>query len=244
MRCFPTILAGLAALALAGCSCGDTEVEVSAMHEPAAEKQCGAFVLIPAQYETVMEEVCVQEASVAKQQIEAEYQTVKDTVVETPGHWKETPCAAEFKTVNERVLVTPGRREWQKVPCAKVPIRGGEQRGDAYCLVDIPPVYENRTKQITTRAATTKREWVPPVYKTVERRVLITAAREIEVPVEAKYEMRERRELVSPARWEWRWGDECPPGEADLVPRAQEPSPPPPFPVSNPNLPPPPPQRY
>lgn len=230
MRCLSAILAGLTALSFAGCSCDD-EYEVSATAISERDAECGAYVLVPARYETVLEQVCIQEPSVQKQQIEAEYQTVSDTVVDVPGHWAESTTPAEFKDVTEQVLVTPGRKEWQKVPCAKVPLNSGELKGDAYCLVDIPPVYETRTKKITCKEACTQRTWVPPVYKTVERRVMVSAAREIDVPVEGKYEMRERKELVTPERWEWRWGNDCEPGEVDMGPRADRPSPPPPFPV-------------
>jgi hypothetical protein len=235
MRCFSAILAGLTALTFAGCSCDDREQEVSVYHERTGDLECGAFVLIPEKYETVMEEVCVQQPSVRKELVEAQYQTVCDTVVDQPGRWNEIAIPAEYKDVTEQVQVSPGRREWQKVPCAKVPLNAaaGEKRGDAYCLVDIPPQFETQSKRVVCREATVKREWIPPTYKTVERRVMVSAAREVEVPVEGRFEMRERRTLVSPSRWEWRWGSDCEPGEVDTAPKADQPSPAPPIPLGS-----------
>jgi hypothetical protein len=225
--------AAVAGLSMAGCCSSKKTVRTETASadcniETREETQeCGAYVYIPPRYETVSEQVCVQEASVQTQQIEAEYKTVCDTVVDQPGHWKDCPVPAQYKEVTETVLVSPGRKEWRKVPCASVNLNNGEQLGDAYCLVDIPPKYECRTKRVECAAACNKREWVPPTYKNVERRVMVSAARTVEIPIEPKYETRNRQQLVADGRWEWRWGVECKVDQnyADLAPRATEASP-------------------
>jgi len=238
MRRFMTILtAGAAALSIAGCRCGETTTETHARVDVQTEQECGAYVLIPAKYETVTEQVMTSQPSVTKQQIEAKYEVVKDTVIDQPGHWKECNTPAEYKTVSEQVLVKPGHKEWRKVDCTKVEINPGEQRGDGYCLVDVPPVYENRAKQVLCTEACSRREWVAPTTKCVERRVMVSAPREIEIPVEPKYESRTKQVLVSEARWEWRWGTECVDVGTDTTPKATQPSPAPPFPVNTPTAP-------
>lgn len=229
MRGYMIVLAGVT-LSLAGCGTCDSGRKTTAHVERSASQECGAYVWIPPRYETVTEEVCVQEASVQTQEIEAQYQTVSDTVVETPGHWEDCSTPAAYKDVTERVLVKAGYKQWQKVDCASVELNQGEQRGDAYCLVDVPPQYETRTKKVLCTEACTKRNWIPPVYKTVERRVMVSAARQVECPVAPKYEARSKQTLVSEGRWEWRWGTECHATE-DNSPRATQASPPPPFSV-------------
>jgi len=232
MRSITTIFLALGAVMISSCgTCGESRHETVARED--SDQRCGSYVLVPARYETTTEQVCVSEPSVKKQQIEAQFQTVSDTVVDVPGHFVEHTTPAQYKDCTERVLVSPGHKEWKKVDCSAIELKPGEQRGDAYCLVDIPPVYENRTKSVLSCAACTKRDWVAPVYKTVERRVMVSAAREIESPVEARYETRTKQTLVSAAHWEWRWGTTCPADERDTSPRAKG-SPPPPFAVGTP----------
>lgn len=233
MRGYLIVLAGVM-LSLAGCGNCETSRRETARVEHTSIQECGAYVWIPPRYENVTEEVCVQEASVTTQQIEAQYQTVQDTVVDTPGRWEDCSTPAQYKDVTERVLVKAGYKEWQKVNCASVELNPGELRGDAYCLVDVPPQYENRCKKVLCTEACTKRNWIPPTYKTVERRVMVSAARQVECPIPAKYETRSKQQLVSEGRWEWRWGSECVDVEDENVPRATQPSPAPPFSVGQP----------
>jgi hypothetical protein len=237
-----TAIAGVLVLSLAGCRCleddfcdtsSTTVCEEGRLTSAREEvKECGAYVFIPAEYETVCEEVCVQPASVRKELVPAVYETRHDTVIDKPGYWKECVIPAEYKDVTEEVVLASARREWRKVDCADVNLKPGEQLGDAYCLVEIPAVKECRTKKVLCKPESVKREWVPPVYKTVARQVLVCDAYEKEIPCPPKYENRTRQELVREARWEWRWGDECPTDEM-MPPKASQPSPPPPFEVSD-----------
>lgn len=230
MRHLLAFTIGLMAVAIAGCSQCESKSDESAALD--VKQECGSYVLVPAQYDTVTELVCVQQPSVQKQQVEAQYQTVTDTVVDTPGHWSDSATAAVYKDVSERVMVSPGRKEWRKVDCSDVELNPGEERGDAYCLFDVPPVYENRVKKVLCSDATSKRTWVAPVTRTVERRMLVTAAHEIDRPIEPKYESRTRQQLSTEARWEWRWGEKCSTDETEhAYPRASRASPPPPFEV-------------
>ncbi len=231
MRHFFTVLAGATALSLFGCSCLDDEVAAGPNEPTVSTKECGGYVLIPATYETVGEQVTVQQAGVTKLHVDPTYQTCRDTQVETPGHWVETSTVAVNRQVNEQVLVTPARKEWQKTTCADVGLRAGEQRGDSYCLVEIPAVYETRTRSVCSTPASTNRQWVAPVYKTTERQVMVTAGYDKEVPVEARTETRTKQVLVAEARWEWRWGTACPKGEMEAGTPANMASPAPPFSV-------------
>ncbi len=233
MRFFMMVFAGASVLLFAGC-CGLQEGNTVSVNEPGMpqSQECGGYVLIPAKYETVCEQVTVEAAGVRKVRVDAEYKTCSDTVVTTPGRWIETPVAATTKDVTEQVLVSPARREWRRTDCVNVNLQTGEQRGDAFCLVEVPAVYETRTRCVPCTPASVKREWVPAVYQTVDRQVLVCAAYDKEVPIDAKCESRSKQVLVEAARWEWRWGTECPPDEHDRGPRSTESSPPPPFPVA------------
>lgn len=235
-----TAIAAVMVLSLAGCRCieddfcgsSETVCEEGRLTAATTTKECGAYVLIPPKYESVCEQVCVQPASVRKERVEAVYETRHDTVVEKAGYWKECTTPAQYKDVSEEVVLVAARKEWRKVECADVDVKPGEQLGDAYCLVEIPAVKECRTRKVLCAPECTKREWVPPVYKTVARQVLVCDAYEKEIPIEAHYENRTRQELVSEARWEWRWGGECPTDEP-MPNKATQPSPAPPFPVSS-----------
>jgi len=241
MRQSLTILAGALLLSFAGCasdcykgdaSCNECdECNVTTARVETSSKECGAYVLVPAAYETVCEQVEVEPARIEKQRCEAIYETVTVKELVTPGRWAEEVIPAAFRTETERVMVTPARREWRKVPCAAVDVKAGEKLGDAYCLVEIPAVYSNQTKQCLTQAACTKRNYIPAVYRDVERQVLKHDAFDKEIPIPAKFESRSSQRLVTPARWEWRWGGECPSDEREMPPKASEPSPAPPFPV-------------
>lgn len=243
MRTTLLILSGALALTFFGCAsdcatqCDDSTV-IDARADSVGGKQCGAYVLIPATYETVCEEVEVEAARVDNEKIAAVYQTVTVKELVTPGRWTQEVIPAAYRTETERVMVTPARREWQKVPCASVNLQSGEKLGDAYCLVEIPAVYSNQSKQCLTTAACTKRNYIPAVYRDVQREVLVREECSREIPIPAKSTTRTSQRLVTPARWEWRWGDECPADERDMPQKASEISPAPPFPVggSQPNL--------
>lgn len=245
MTRFLTIAGGVIAAAglfgLTSCTCS-TEAVCEEPCGPAVQttavattKECGGYVLIPAEYENVCEEVCVQPASVRKEHVEAVYENRCDTVLDTPGRWVETACPPVTKEICERVMVKPARREWKKVPCVNVNLRPGEKAGDMYCEVELPPEFENRTRTIVASPGTTKREWIPPTYKQVERKILVSAAYEKEIPCPANFESRSKQVLVREAHWEWRWGNECPTGEGPLPATAVAniPSPPPPVPLGS-----------
>lgn len=240
MRLLTAILAGAFAIPFIGCSSTDCKTRstnpcgsgTTAQAERSAG-ECGAYVLIPAVYEEVCEDVEVESARVDKVRVEAVYQTVSVQELVTPGRWTQEVIPAAYRNETEQVMVTPARKEWRKVPCADVDIRTGEKLGDAYCLVEIPAVFKTQTKQCLVTAACTKRDYIPAVYRTVNREVLVHEAYDKEIPVAAKTASRSSQRLVTPARWEWRWGDECPSDEREMPPKASEPSPAPPFPVGS-----------
>lgn len=216
---------------------------------------CGTWVLIPAQFRTVTDQVLVKPAGVDRVfipptyktmterlvvtpesfrdiPIPASYKTITEQVLVTPESFRDIPIPAAYKTVTEHVMVSPARKEWRKVDCTEVDLAPGEIQGDSYCLFDVPPVFEDRTRQVLERPASSRREMIPAVYKTVEKQVMDRPAsvrheiipavfkdvtkqvqtgggRWEEHPYPAAYKTVERQEKVSDARWEWRLSHEC-----------------------------------
>jgi len=162
-----------------------------------------------------------EEASSRLETIPAEYETVTEQVLVQPASERVITVPATYETVTERVLDQPARTEWKRgtgiatgegigLGGAAAQItrfegnvvletRVAEDTGEVMCLVEIPATYRTLTKQVLRTPATTRSETIPARYETVTKRVLRNAAATREIPIEAKYTTERVRKLVSPA---------------------------------------------
>jgi hypothetical protein len=154
--------------------------------------------IVPAAYEWTEEKVLIKEATEEIKIIPATYKTVEEKIVVEPADKKLVTVEAVYATVTEKVLDEPARVEWKKGrgPIEKI----DNSTGDIMCLVEIPASYKTVTKQVLKTPATTKVVDIPPVMKTVKKRVVDTPARVEKVKIPPVYSTIKVKKIVTPAQ--------------------------------------------
>ncbi|MEM0985148.1 MAG: peptidoglycan-binding domain-containing protein [Pseudomonadota bacterium] len=144
------------------------------------------FQIVPAEFETVSEEILVEPERVEQRSIPAQYETYTETVTITP----------------ERVAWKPGRGLYGRTASTTPPSRrdalSPTATGEVLCRVIVPAVTETvqRTRMVTPpRVEDTV---IPAVYETVTRRVEVRPARVEEILVPAEFRDVPTRILVTP----------------------------------------------
>ncbi len=142
--------------------------------------------IIPAVYEWVEEEVIVKEASERIEVVPAEYKQVEEQVMVSPATTRVEEVPAVYEWVEEQVLVQPAHTIWQK---GTGPIqRVDNATGEIMCLVEVPARYETVRKRKLVEPATTRTVEVPAEFRTVERMVMVQPAttRTVTIPAETR----------------------------------------------------------
>jgi hypothetical protein len=167
------------------------------------------YVRVPAQTRTETYQECVSPASCRQEWVPPVTQDVCEQVCVRQQEVRRIPIPAEYEDKCEQICVCPSKTEWRRVECNPSSLGSGEQVGECWTLVEIPPVYESRTTRICTRPESCREEIVPPQFENRTRCVTVTEGyyRNIETP--ATFETRTREIEVCPARWEWRRTTEC-----------------------------------
>ncbi len=188
--------------------------------------ECFARVMIPAQYETVTQDIVAQEAGSRievsepqfanrQQQIlireaatryivrQPVYKTVRETVMVRPGYDRLVAVQPRYRTVNEQIIVAPARTAWKPgrslADKARVKVTQ-THNGEIYCLVDIPPETRTVSKKVQVSPGGVKRLSVPPLYRTITRQVLVDPGGVSEVPIPAQYANLSVQELTREAQ--------------------------------------------
>jgi hypothetical protein len=189
--------------------------------EPQASGQCGPFppdakcgeawccVFVPPVYATEMERVCVCPEQCRKEWVPPVYECRSKQVCVCPEQRRQIQIPAEYSTVTECVEVCPARTEWRRVECTPEQLACGEQQGECWALICIPPQYEERCKQVCVREASCREEVVPPVYETVQEQVEVSCGYYKDITTPAQYEDRPKQVCTAPGRWEWRRNMAC-----------------------------------
>lgn len=165
--------------------------------------KCYSKCMIPAQYETVSEEILVKEASTVLQIIPEQYETVTEEVLVKEAYTVYEVVPPKFTTVSEEVLVKEAGMRLECVD-ANGNVVGSARSGSC------PAVYESQTEEMLVAPASTK--WVrgkadpncisenpndcmvwcmkevPAQYKTIRKQVLTSSpsVREVAIPAEYK----------------------------------------------------------
>lgn len=153
------------------------------------------------EYKTETTRVLTREGSEKIVVQPAEYETVDERVVVKEGFSRSVDVPATYRTETESVLVEPARSVWKKGrgPIEKI----DNTTGEIMCLVEIPARYENLSKTVLDKPASTKTVDVPAVYKTVKVRRLVKPATEIREVVEPEYTNITTRTKVADAGFFW-----------------------------------------
>jgi len=166
--------------------------------------KCYSKCMIPAQYETVSEEILVKEASTVLQIIPESYETATEEVLVKEAYTVYEVVPPKFTTVSEEVLV---KEAGMRLECVDA---NGNVVGSAGRGGSCPAVYETVTEEMLVAPASTK--WVrgkadpncisenpndcmvwcmkevPAQYKTIRKQVLSSSpsVREVAIPAEYK----------------------------------------------------------
>jgi len=169
--------------------------------ESAEPGQCFAEYVVPAQFETLTEQVLKSDATERVEIIPAKYEWVEEQVLVSEAGSKIVEVPAVYKTVTEKVLVKPAHKMWKKGrgPIEKV----NDNTGEIMCLVEVPDQFETVTKRIIETPATTRKVEIPAKYETVRVRKLASAAKEQRVAIPAEYATVTKRNRTSDAVHQW-----------------------------------------
>ena len=167
------------------------------------------YVRVPAVTRTVEEQVCIQPETCRQEWVPPVMKTVNEQICVKPEEVRRIPIPAVYETQCEQIMTCAGKTEWRRVSCEPSSLGEGEQLGECWSLVEIPPVYETRSKQICVSPESCREEIIPACYENRCKEVECQPGYYKNIPVPAVYETRCREELVCAARWEWRRTTEC-----------------------------------
>lgn len=169
---------------------------------PAKPGQCYTRVFVPAEYETVSEQVLKTGATSVVEVVPARYEWVEERVLvkEASSRLEEIP--AEYEWVEEQVLVKPAHTTWKKG--RGLVERVDNSTGEIMCLVEVPAEYKTVRKRVEVKPATTREVTIPAEYETVKVRKMVAAAHEKRTEIPAEYQTVTSWVKVSEGHMEWR----------------------------------------
>ena len=198
------------------------QAETATLTPPDAKPgECYAKVVLPAEYETVEEQVMVKEPSESISIIPAEYDTVKAEVEVVPETHKLTPIPATYKEVVETITVKPAIRAWKSAldeeaqpisPTLLAAVASGgidiehAKPGDCFREYYSPRKFKKVSEEILVQAEHNETSVIPPEFETVEKTIIVKPAYKKLVDVPAVYEETEEKVLISPEKTMWKKG--------------------------------------
>lgn len=185
------------------------------------------YIRVPAVTQTVSENAMVTPASCREEYVPPVTQEVTEPVVLKPEERRKIAVAAEYADQQEQVLVADSKTEWRKVDCQPKNMNQGEQVGECWTLIQMPPQYATRTSRVCVRPESFREEVIPAQMGTQTRTVVVQEGFTKKIEIPPVYEVRTREVEVSPARWEWRRTSECdvPGGDAPAPGGEPQPAP-------------------
>lgn len=167
-----------------------TEI-IAARFEPGSEQvlvtpASTRVEVTPATFETVNERVLVKPASTLTEPVPPIFETVNERWVIRPESRRVEETPEVLATVTERVLVTPATLESK--PCSELATANDHAAGsNGQCRFEVPAVYRDVTRTITTVPATAREIVTPAQYNLVTKTIPVTEATTREVTVPAEY---------------------------------------------------------
>lgn len=168
--------------------------------------QCYARVMIPAQYETVTDQIQVSPESLKYSVQPAKYEWVEERIKTKDASEKVVVVPATYKTKTLKVVDVPEHTEWQrgKALQSKAIQTRMNSNGDLMCLVTVPATYKTVTKKVVDTPAHTKTTKIPAEYKTIRVRKLVSEAQTHEEKIPAKSQTITSQKLVKSQAMSWR----------------------------------------
>lgn len=154
--------------------------------------------VVPEVYETVMERVLVKDASTRLEEVPAVYEEVEEQVLIKPASRNAIEVPAVYETVTEKKLVREAYTTWKPGTSTNIQ-KIDEASGQIMCLVEVPAVYEDVSRQVVKTPASVRYEEIPAEYQTVKKTALKSPATTRTVEIPAEYGEREVKKLVKPA---------------------------------------------
>ena len=198
-----------------------TAEETSLTPPDAKPGECYARVVLPAQYETVEEQVMIKDPSEAISIIPAEYTEAEEEVEVIPKTKKLTPVPATFEEVTETIEVKPALRTWKTslkkkalpvspyilnaVMHAGVDVNGSEP-GDCYKEYYSAAEYKIELEDIVVRKDFNDTEVLPAEFEVVEQTIIVKPASKEIVEVPAVYSEVQEEVLVEAEKTVWKKG--------------------------------------
>ena len=195
--------------------------EVSLTPPNAKPGECYARVVLPAQYETVEEQVMIKEPSEQIEIIPAEYGSKEEEIEVIPQIKKLTPVPATYEEVIETIEVKPAIRTWKTSLNKKaLPVSNtilstvkqagvdvdNAQPGDCYKEYFSARKFKTESEDILVRKDYNETEVVPAEFETVEQTVIVKPASKEIVEVPAVYAEVSEDVLVEAEKTVWKKG--------------------------------------
>lgn len=152
-------------------------------------------------YETIDENITIQEATEKIEIIPAEYKWTEKEILVTPESKKIVEVPAVYETKEEKILVEPEKTVWKKGSNPTQSVEGAT--GEIMCLVTVPAKYKTIKKKVLVSPATTEETVVPAEYKTVKVRELVKEAEVKKIQLPAITETISKVKLASQPEFKW-----------------------------------------
>ena len=182
----------------------DTADKYGVNLDSAQPGQCFREYATAPQYETVQEQVVVQEAFDEIDVVPAEYGFIEKEVLVREASSRLIEVPAKYETVTEQVIDKPAHTIWKKGtgPIQKI----DSATGEIMCLVEVPATYRTVSKRVLVSPATTRVEEIPAEYKTVKVKQVVNPASESRRTVPAKYDTVTTTRKIADASFLWAQG--------------------------------------
>ncbi len=184
--------------------------------------ECYARVLLPAKYETVDEEVVVQEATEKITIIPAEFETTQEKVMVVPEYKRLVVSPPTYQDINETIEVKPAEYLWMStldenaIPVnpailSAIAHQSGldlnkTQPGICYAEYYQPRRYKTVDEEVVIQAERNITKVIPAAFEEEEKTIEVVPATKKLVEVPAQYEETEEKVLLQPERTVWKKG--------------------------------------
>ena len=173
--------------------------------EQVLKKEAGTRIeIVPAEFQDVEERILVRPAGKALEAIPPVYEEVEEQILVRPATTRVEAVPATYRTVTETILVRPAYTIWKRSSELTAAERSQQAvdpgAGDILCLVQVPDEFKTVTSEVLVTPATTREVAVPAEYTTVKKTVVKAPATTREVEVTAEYKTVKVRKLVTAER--------------------------------------------
>ena len=168
-----------------------SQVLLPALFRPSAEnitvyEPSTRYSTVPVQMGYGERKVKVADAYVIYETIPATFGEVTESIEVARERVEITTLPATYRTETKRVKVKDATQRWNPLCPAVV---ASEQSIPAHCLINVPAVYTDVTREVIDVPARTIKKVIPARTETITRKVVLQPAQVIRREIPAKYRM-------------------------------------------------------